>query len=168
MRCRVFLSSLNVKGDDIKSHLTYCSVLHRVIQDIRCPIDGRRRVSMRSRRKLWMSCTLGCIPDADCARTSQGAPTSTIATRLRIGRTTEAGVFSRFNFSSPVVSTVYAAKLREVRPLTSCLGGSTPLATFWAQPAHSSRRSLAFAPLAFRKRTLSSPWQSVMFLASHF
>jgi len=33
-------------------------------------------------------------------------------------------------FSSPEVSTVYAAKLREVRPLTSCLGGSTRLPRF--------------------------------------
>jgi hypothetical protein len=34
---------------------------------------------------------------------------------------------NRFHFSSPEVSTVYVAKLREVRPLASCLCGSTAL-----------------------------------------
>ena len=37
---------------------------------------------------------------------------------------------NRFHFSSPEVSTVYAAKLREVPQLTSCLGGSTLLPRF--------------------------------------
>ncbi|MGA2814278.1 MAG: hypothetical protein ABSG16_23005 [Candidatus Acidiferrum sp.] len=37
---------------------------------------------------------------------------------------------NRFHFSSPAVSTVYAAKLREVRPLENCLGGSNPFPPF--------------------------------------
>jgi hypothetical protein len=38
-----------------------------------------------------MSCTFGCIPDAECARTSQGTRHPPSLHRLRIARTTEAG-----------------------------------------------------------------------------
>jgi hypothetical protein len=53
------------------------------------------------------------------------APTINDGKLLKTGRTKEGDTFS-----SPEVSTVYAAKLREVRPLASCLGGSTALPRF--------------------------------------
>jgi hypothetical protein len=53
-----------------------------------------------------------------------------LAAGKRISRIFNKIANNRFHFSSPEVSTVYAAKLREVRPPTSCHGGSTPFPRF--------------------------------------
>src|SRR5580658_3713924 len=111
MRCRVFLSSLNVKGDDIESHLTHCTVLHRVIQDIGYPIDRCRRVSMRTRRKLWMSCTRSCILVAEHARTSQFELTVAQANLKKTRRTAKMKRFQDRRFQPLTHSSIFNSNL---------------------------------------------------------